>query len=207
MLQVGAVYVCDKSICSHSEDCWSSIEAFCLQVKIQWSQAECKKIPTPSHFVTNLAYKLNPHQTRNHYLRATLDTCSDVNIMPANIYKLVLNDPELKNLAPSTLEIGTYTTNKVKIVGSCLCYLVHLDSKKLKEVTFYVAQNDGSALLTRTTTLALGCTLPYTKMDYLPPIASLITSTLDHPKKTKSVYSQLKKRSVCSKHKTSCYSA
>ena len=34
MLQVGAVYACDKSICSHSEDCSSSDESFCLQVKI-----------------------------------------------------------------------------------------------------------------------------------------------------------------------------
>ena len=31
-----------------------------LQVKIQQSQAEGKKIPTSSHFITNLAYKLKP---------------------------------------------------------------------------------------------------------------------------------------------------
>ena len=35
MLQVHAVYACDKSICGHSEDCSSSDESFCLQVKIQ----------------------------------------------------------------------------------------------------------------------------------------------------------------------------
>ena len=66
-------------------------------------------------------------------------TCTDVNIMPASVYKLVFNDPDLKKLAPSTLEIGTYTTDTVKIVGSCLFYLVHQDTKKLPEVTFYVA--------------------------------------------------------------------
>ena len=33
MLQVDGVYACDKSICSHSEDCSSSDESFCLQVK------------------------------------------------------------------------------------------------------------------------------------------------------------------------------
>ena len=69
MLQAGAVYVCDKSICSHSEDCSSSDELFCLQVKLWQSQAEGKKIPTPSHLITNLAYKL-PHHTRNQYIRA-----------------------------------------------------------------------------------------------------------------------------------------
>ena len=60
--------------------------------------------------------------------------------MPASVYKLVLNDPELKKLTPSNLEIGTYTTYTVKIVGSCLFHLVHLDTKKLQEVTFYVAK-------------------------------------------------------------------
>ena len=69
MLQAGAVYVCDKSICNHSEDCSSSDELFCLQVKLWQSQAEGKKIPTPSHLITNLAYKL-PHHTRNQYIRA-----------------------------------------------------------------------------------------------------------------------------------------
>ena len=33
ILQVGAVYACDKSVCDHSEDCSSSDESFCLQVK------------------------------------------------------------------------------------------------------------------------------------------------------------------------------
>ena len=59
-----------------------------------------------------------------------------MNIMPASVYKLVFNDPELKKLAPSTSEIGTYTTNTVKVVGSCLFYLVHPDTMKLQEVTF-----------------------------------------------------------------------
>ena len=35
MLQVGAMYASDKSIYGHSEDCSSSDESFCLQVKIQ----------------------------------------------------------------------------------------------------------------------------------------------------------------------------
>ena len=188
MLQVGAVYACDKSICSHSEDCLSIDESFCHQVKIHWSQAEGKKIPMPSHLMTNVAYKLKAHQTtRNQYLRVRLDTCTDVNIMPASIYKLVFNDPELKKLAASNLEIGTYSTDTVKIVGSWLFYLVHLETKKLQEVTFYVAKIDGHALLSCTTTLVLGLIQPHTRLDYLLPRASMITSSLDHPRKTKRV--------------------
>ena len=76
--------------------------------------------------------------------------------MTASLYELVFNDPELKKLAPSTLEIGTYMMDTVKIVGFYLFYLVHLDTKKLQEVTFYVSQNDVSVLLSCTTTFALG---------------------------------------------------
>ena len=144
---VGAICACDKSICSQSEDVSSSDESFGLQVKIQQTQAECKKIPTPSHLITNLACRLKPHHTRNQYLRARLDTYADVNIMPASVHKLVFSNPDLKKLAPSTLEIGTYSTDTAKIVGSCVFYLVHPDTKKLHEVTFFAATQDGSVLL------------------------------------------------------------
>ena len=107
--------------------------------------------------------------------------------MLASVYKLVFNDTDLKMLAPSTLEIGTYTTDTVRIVASCLFYVVHLDTKKLQEVTFYVAQNDGIVLLSCTRTFALGLIQPPTRLDYSPPRASLIKSSLDHPKKTKRV--------------------
>ena len=99
---------------------------------------------------------MKPHHTRNLYLRARLDTCADVNLMPASVYKLVFQDPNIKKLAPSSLEIGTYTTDTVKIVGSCVFYLVHPDTKNLMEVTFYVVMNDGSVLLSCKTTLMLG---------------------------------------------------
>ena len=92
----------------------------------------------------------------------------------------------MQKLAPSKLEIGTYTTNAVKLVGSCVFYLVHPDTKCLLEVTFYVASNNGNVLLSCVTTLALGLIEPQNRLDYLPPRTSLITSSADHPKKTKS---------------------
>ena len=129
------------------------------------------------------------------YLRARLDTCADLNIMPASVHKLVFNDPYLKRLAPSTLEIGTYTKDTVKVIGSCVFYLVHPDTKKLHEVTF-CCNKWGSVLLSCTTTLALGLIQLCIRLDYLPPRASLITSSVDHPKKTKShvsLHSSIKK--------------
>ena len=47
--------------------------------------------------------------------------------------------------------------------------------------------NDGSALLSCKTTLLLGLIQPRSRLDYLPPRASLITSSADHPKTTKAV--------------------
>ena len=119
------------------------------------------------------------------YLRARLDPCADVNIMPASVYRLVFKDLEMKTLAPSSLEIGTYTNDTVKIVGSCMFYLIHLDIRKLMDMTFFVAVNDGSMLLFCKTTLMLGLIQPRTRLDYLSPRASLITSSENRPKKTK----------------------
>ena len=97
----------------------------------------------------------------------------------------MFQDPNMKKLALNSLEIGTYTSDTVKIVASCMFYLVHLDTKKLMEATFYVAMNNGSVPLSCKTTLMLGLIQPKIRLDYLPPRASLITSSADHPKKTK----------------------
>ena len=120
-------------------------------------------------------------------MRARLDTCTDVNLMTASMYQLVFNDAKMQKPAPSKLQGGTYTTDTVKIVGSCTFYLVHLDTKKLIEVTFYIAMNDGSVLLSCKTTLLLGLIQPRPRLDYFPPRASLITSSADHLKKTRTL--------------------
>ena len=145
-LKVGALYVQDQSISGQSED-YSSDDSFCLHLKIQCTQTSIKHVPTPAHLIANLAYQLKSHHNRNLYLRAKLDTCADVNIMPASVYRLMFKDPEMKELSPSELEIGTYAIDTFKIAGSCIFYLVHPDSKKLVYVTFFVAINDGNMLL------------------------------------------------------------
>ena len=91
---------------------------------------------TSAWLITYLAYRLKQHENRNLYLTARLDTCVGVNIMPALVYKLVFIDPNLKKLVPSKLQIGTYTTDTVKIVGTCKLYLLHPDTNKLLETTF-----------------------------------------------------------------------
>ena len=132
-LQAGAVYVKGSASYDHSDEDSTSEDSFCLQVKIKCKQDKEQKVPRPTHLITNLAYRLKPHHTRNLYLRARLDTCTDVNLMPASMYQLVSNDAKMQKLAPSKLQVGTDTTDTVKIVGSCTFYLVHPDTKKLKK--------------------------------------------------------------------------
>ena len=92
-LQAGRVYVQERAICGHSEDYSSSDDSFCLQIKVQCTRVSLKKIPTPTHLITNLAYRLKPHHTRNKYLSTRLDTCADVHIMPPSVCSLLYKDP------------------------------------------------------------------------------------------------------------------
>ena len=59
-LQAGTVYEQEKAICGHYEYYSSSDDSFCLQIKVKCTQASLKKIPTPTHLITNLATDCNP---------------------------------------------------------------------------------------------------------------------------------------------------
>ena len=135
-LKAGTIHVHDNN-----EELDSSDDSFCLQLKIQSAQAPHKKTQKPACLITNLAYRLKQHEKRNLYLRARLDTCTDINIMPPSVYKLVYRDPNLEKLTLSKMQIGTYNNDTVKIVGTCKLYLVHADTKRLIETPFHVVTN------------------------------------------------------------------
>ena len=97
----------------------------------------------------------------------------------------MFKDPGLKKLTPSNMEIETYTNDVVKIIGMCYFHLVHPESKQLMKVLFFVAKENGSVLLSCRTTMELGLIRPCVHIDYLPPKASLLTSTCDQPIKTR----------------------
>ena len=183
-LYAGPMYAQDSANHCHPEES-SSDESFCLQLQAQSNQAEGMQITQPVHLITNLAYHLKLHHTRNMCLQAQLDVCTDVNIMPASVYQLLFKDLEMKKIKQCKMQIRTYTADTVKIIGSYIFNVVHLDTKKLAPVTFYIANNDGSVLLSCKTTLAPWLIKPWLRLGYLPPWASLITSTMDHLKKTK----------------------
>ena len=105
--------------------------------------------------------------------------------MPMAVYCLMFRDPGLKKLIPSNMEIETYTTDIVKIIGMCYFYLVHPNSKKTNESYALCHKKNGSILLSCRTTMELGLIKPRAHLDYLPPKARLLTSTCDQPSKTK----------------------
>ena len=154
-------------------------------MKIQRTKIFHPDVPKPIYLMANLAYHLQEHHQRNQYLRARLDICADVNLMPMAVYCLMFKDPDLKKLTTSNMEIETYTNDVVKIIGMCHFYFVHPESKKLMKVLFFVAKENGSVLLSCRTTMELGLIKPHVHIDYLPPKARLLTSTCDQPSKTR----------------------
>ena len=182
-LHAGALYTLHDADSSEYKS--GTEDTFCLQMKIHRTCISHPDVPKPVYLMANLVYWLQEHHQRNQYLRARLDTCANVNLMPMAVYCLMFRDPGLKKLIPSNMEIETYTTDVVKIIGMCNFYLVHPNSKKLVKVTFFVAKENGSILLSCRTTMELGLIEPCTHLDYLPPKARLLTSTCDQPNKTK----------------------
>ena len=92
----------------------------------------------------------------------------------------------------------------IKIIGTTTIYLLHPDSKKLVEMTFYIASNEGSVFLSCSTLLTLGLIQSRPRLDYLPPRAKLITSNVDHPRNMKEQI-QVQKQ-VITKQPDQCHS-
>ena len=135
-LRVGALYTHHNA--DHSESDSETEDSFCLQMKIHRTQILHPEMPKPIYLMANLAYHLQEHHKRNQYLRARLDTCVDVNLMPMTMYCLMFKDPGLKKLTPSNMEIETYTNDVMKIIGTCYLYLVHPERKHLMKVLFFI---------------------------------------------------------------------
>ena len=171
----------DPSYASYS----SSDDSFCLQM-----QAKCTKENTKmnklQHLVTNIEYKLKPHRRRTMFLSTKTDTCSNINLIPVSVYKLIYKDKDCTKLEPSSkAAVKTYITEKIKIVGSCKMFVAHPDTKLLHEVTFHVTSHECSVIVSCATSLQLGLIHPHRNLDELPEEGSLIYSIADMPKKKK----------------------
>ena len=78
-----------SAVCGQSDASFSSSEdSFCLQMQVKSAQAKTN-MQAPEHLVTNIEYKFKPHRRRPKFLRAKINTCSNVNVMPVSVYKLI----------------------------------------------------------------------------------------------------------------------
>ena len=143
-------------------------------MQVKFTQAETK-LPSPQHLVTNLTYKLQPHQKKIKYLRARINMYVEANILPLRMVKLIFKDPDCEQLVPSTnVAIRTYTTDKINIVGLCSLFVVHPDTSSLKQVTIYITSHECSVVLSCKTSLRLNLIHPCCNLDQIPDYASLI---------------------------------
>ena len=177
-LTSGRLSTQNDSICSHSSDTSSSDESFCLKMKVQAIQVNTN-VPTPKHLFTNLEFKVKLHKNKTKFLQARIDTCAVVNIMPVSIYKYLFKVPDCAKIAPSDLQLETYTKKKVRIWGSCNLYIIHPDTRCITETTFFEASNEGSILISCATSLALGLIKPHDRLGHLPPEGNVISSSAD----------------------------
>ena len=164
----------------------SSEDSLCLQMKVKHKQAEdnCSDV---QHLVTNLEYKLKSHRRRTKFLRATIDTCSSVNVMPVSVYHVMYKDADCAKLAPSKKNgIYTYTTEKIPVIGSCELFVLHPDIKCFKEVTFQVVNTEGSVIVSCVTSISLNLIQIHSELNAsIPECGNLIYSCADNPEKYK----------------------
>ena len=173
------------SICTHdslsreSEGYSGEEDSFCLQLQMQFTQAETSFI-APQHLVTSLEYKLKPHKKRTKFLRARIDTCANVNLMPISVYWLLYRDPDCQKLAPNNkCKVKTYSTEKIQIVGFCDLLVLHPDTECLMEVTFQVTSHEGGGIVSCATGFKLGLVQLHRDLDVVPDSGSLIYSKAD----------------------------
>ena len=67
-----------------------------------------------------------------------------------------LKDEDCTKLAQSNkVAVKTYTTEKIKIVGSYKLFVLYPDTKCLQEVTFQVTSHEGSVIISCATSIDL----------------------------------------------------
>ena len=129
-----------------SDSSSSENESFCLQMKVQATQAN-DKYSASKHPFTHLEFKVKPHNNKTKVLQARIDTCADVNLKLVSMYKYLFKDPDCAMITPSDFQFGTYTDKKVKIIASCNLYIIHPDTRCIEEIPFVVGSNKASILI------------------------------------------------------------
>ena len=94
-------------------------------------------------------------------------------------------------LVPNSKDgISTYTTEKINVLRSCELFVVHPDTRCLKEVPFQVVNHDGSVIVSCMTSHDLGLIQPHSMLnESIPDCGRLIFGNVDHLNKYKYIRS------------------
>ena len=141
--------------------------------------------PEKSLLMAELAYTTKAHTHHSKKIRIHTDTAADVNVMPVSVYRMVFQDPNLKNLKSMNMTLGVNTNSEIPVLGKCTLYLLHPKTKKYIPTTFYVADHEGSVLLSCRSSLELDVIRVRRRISNSAPRSTVITSKVDHPKHTK----------------------
>ena len=140
------------------------------------NQSETKRV-APQHLITNLEYVLEPHKKRTKFLRARIDTGTNVTILPISVYIVLNKDPDCDMLMPSSND---------EICHSCDLFVVHPETRCLKKITFQVVNHEGSVIVSCVATLEIGLTQLHSVFsESVPDCGRLLYSEADHPNKYK----------------------
>ena len=182
-LKVGR-YSTEDSLYKQDTNVSESKDSFCLQMQIKKLQADQESCDT-QHLVTNLQYKVKPHRKKTKFLRAKIDMCSNTNVMPASIYKILYNDPDGIKLQPCKKKgMQSYTKQKIPMIGSCEWFGLHPNDQCFHKVKFQVVSVEGSVIISCTTSINLNLIqIPKQLDNKIPDCAGLIYSSADAPDK------------------------
>ena len=124
---------------------------------------------------------MKPYGKKTRILRAKIDTCSNTNIMPVSIYKIIYNDPDCIMLQPCEKKgIQTYTKQKIPVIGSCELFVLHSDDQCFCDMKFQVVSVEGSVIISCATNISLNLIQIPKQLDTnIPDCARLIYSSVD----------------------------
>ena len=131
----------------------------------------------------NIPYQLKPYRKHNKYLCIQLDMCTDVNLMPESVYKLVFNNLQTAKLAKNDIDLTVYTRHSVDPIGKCTFYMLSKATTQPIKAEFYVAKEEGSVLLSSERVFQLQLLNVKPRLEYLLPRVMLISCTANYPKR------------------------
>ena len=120
------------------------------QVKEPWEPPVDKKI-----VMVTVPYAKAQDEVAKDCLRMRVDTCADINIMPLGIYQTIIDDLKKEKLLPTGIQVTTYNDSTLDLIGRCTLYLQHPKACSQVTAIFYVTQEEGSVLLSCSTSLKL----------------------------------------------------